>query len=267
VAGRRLDRQAQPRRPHRAGPPRCARRPAQARGPAAGALVQAPRRLQPARSRSPQAAEARRGPRQRGQPRAERSARRREARRPHPRVPASHDAAAEARPHRGARWVHGRGGPVRRHLRRGGRRRRHEVERTGTVYVLAFDAEETIAGQKGSVHLVGTNPPCSRSTSGSARLLVLLGIIASASLVAGSLSTSRPDDLQRSVIRHRDRLRAIREGDQALAVATVPPHPRRPVRRPARRAGQLRNVTSGLRPRDVPGRARGAPATWQSRVP
>ena len=53
---------------------------------------------------------------------------------------------------------------------------------------------------------------------------MLLGVIASAPLVARALSTYRPDDLQRSVIQDWDVLHAIREGDQALALAAMRSH-------------------------------------------
>ncbi|MBW3647524.1 MAG: GntR family transcriptional regulator [Actinobacteria bacterium] len=62
------------------------------------------------------------------------------------------------------------------------------------------------------------------AASGSTRLPVLLAVITSAPLRARAIGSYTPDDLQRSVLQHRDVLTAVREGDEGLAVAAMRSH-------------------------------------------
>lgn len=62
------------------------------------------------------------------------------------------------------------------------------------------------------------------AASGSTRLPVLLAVVTSAPLRARAIGSYTADDLQRSVLQHRDVLTAVREGDAALAVAAMRSH-------------------------------------------
>lgn len=62
------------------------------------------------------------------------------------------------------------------------------------------------------------------SASGSTRLPVLLAVLTSAPLRARAIGSYTADDLQRSVLQHRDVLTAVQQGDEALAVAAMRSH-------------------------------------------
>lgn len=62
------------------------------------------------------------------------------------------------------------------------------------------------------------------AASGSTRLPVLLAMISSAPLRARAIGSYTSDDVQRSVLQHRDVLTAVRERDEALAVAAMRSH-------------------------------------------
>ena len=59
---------------------------------------------------------------------------------------------------------------------------------------------------------------------GSSRLPLLLAVVTSAPMVVRTIGAYSPDDLQRSVIQHRDVLTAVRHGDEALAVSAMRSH-------------------------------------------
>ena len=62
------------------------------------------------------------------------------------------------------------------------------------------------------------------AASGSSRLPVLLAVVTSAPLVARAIGAYSRDDLQRSLLQHRDVLTAVQQGDEALAVSAMRSH-------------------------------------------
>lgn len=87
--------------------------------------------------------------------------------------------------------------------------------------------ERSIADGAPTVERAGCNDAFHAAVlaaSGSTRLPVLLAVITSAPLRARAIGSYTADDLQRSVLQHRDVLTAVREGDAALAVAAMRSH-------------------------------------------
>lgn len=87
--------------------------------------------------------------------------------------------------------------------------------------------ERSIADGAPAVERAGCNDAFHAAVvaaSGSARLPVLLSVVTSAPLVARAIGSYSADDLQRSVLQHRDVLTAVQRGDEALAVAAMRSH-------------------------------------------
>lgn len=105
--------------------------------------------------------------------------------------------------------------------------RRARPDQVGAMADAQARYERSIAGGAEAAERAGGNDAFHAAVvaaSGSARLPVLLAVVTSAPLVVRTLSGYTADDLQRSVLQHRDVLTAVQRGDEALAVAAMRSH-------------------------------------------